>query len=96
MKKLVEIADRIVHDKGLLLSTFGIGQLYRLREDFVTAIADPRTSADNTQMLDAAVAEVDLAIDMFARMDVDVDEWEWDKMLMSICAVPAVQSNDAI
>lgn len=96
MKKLVEIADRIVRGKGLLLSTFGIGQLYRLREDFVTAIADPRTSADNTQMLDAAVAEVDLAIDMFARMDVDVDEWEWDKMLMSICAVPAVQSNDAV
>ncbi|PZQ48744.1 MAG: hypothetical protein DI556_13075 [Rhodovulum sulfidophilum] len=65
--KLIDIANRILKDNGLLLSSRDVGQLHRLRHEFTCAISDPRTSVGDAEALDAARDVLEVAIEMFDR-----------------------------
>lgn len=65
--KLIDIANRILNENGLLLSSHDVGQLHRLRHEFTCAIRDPRTSVDDVEALDAARDVLEVAIEMFDR-----------------------------
>ncbi len=65
--KLIDIANQILKDNGLLLSSRDVGQLHRLRHEFTCAITDPRTSIDDVETLDAARDVLEVSIEMFDR-----------------------------
>jgi hypothetical protein len=67
MSDLARIADRILSRDGLLLSAVGVPHLYKLRNEFLRLIMARDTSADDVSLYDAAVDEIDLAIDMFEK-----------------------------
>lgn len=75
MTDLAFIARGILSESRLALSTAGVPQLYRLRSEFLKKIGDKHTTTDDVNLFDAAVTEIEEAIEAFEKSAMEIPEF---------------------